>query len=438
MSEVMSKSEKPILKSPNTFRELLDMDNHRVANGTLPKVQTVNGEVHQAFYDGDLLKATGLSLTESVHPFLAAMTLTARGDLGEAQETLAQLDSPDLSEAESAEIATEKSRIHGFLGEWQKCIDVSSQQIERRPTGVTLVTLLMIRAVAHFEIGNFSACENDLKKQESLLKLYPNSISAFYHNTLKVRLLAVTERLETGARLLTNQWEKVLSNPYKIEDEILSLLRSEITLRRHQTDLAFNQILGCHHLALALGEDLYVGFSLLELHFTIADDGFQKFLWQEFLQNSCGKHVRIRQLFLEAQNTKSEVSPTGHQLRLAESISLQQCIDKRASLKEIAIEQLLGLQSPDLIFPQHGLFYSLRARAGHKIESPQILKACSALSQNRLSKASFFQKVWEQNHFSAHLHDPPVKMLLTRMRQSGIQVRSEKGQIFLANSLVID
>ncbi len=415
---------------------MLQRDHEHFAGGQPPHGDSVEEQIHSAFFvDSDARKALAMATIEDVHPVLLARGHIGVGNLEEAEQIIENLESESGSMEDRYEFVFDKARIHALGGNWTSCISICNEAIAYRPAGITYLSFVNLRALAHFESLNFLSCERDLDQIETLVALYPHSVSTLYHSTLRVKLLSFQKQIFQAETLLNRLWKNILQRSIApTKDEILSLLRAEITIRRCQNRSALDFSCATYFLAQSIGNDLYSSFALLDIYCDLLNADDRKALWGSHLESACSKHNRIQGLFNEI--TSHEVlseSATAHQLRLAKS----RWTSSESNADECARFFLSHIWSdPDIFLLERNVFIQLQEWRVQKVVSPQFSRACSALARGPLSREEFFNQVWAQS-FHSHLHDSPINALISRLRKLGIDASSANKLIEVKNLLTI-
>lgn len=417
------------------FLQLINIDIEHFSSGELPKGPDIELKIQQSlFVDSDANMALALSQTHSAHPILLARAYIAKGSLGEAKAIIEALQSKLKNSLDKAEAGMDLARVYALQGRWADCASLCSEYIELNPVGITLLSLLNLRALAKFELMDFQGCERDLRNLEPLLSLFPHSVAALYSKTLQIKIFAIMGQFERAEVMLRILWVTLASRKNASREDILALLRSEISINGFQGKSITELALACYLLSRAIGNDLYVGLSLLDLYFSIEDKFRKDLLWSNYLMSQLDRHERVKLLYTKVAIADQIDCPTSLQLKSVQKFAIQNKSSDSHCAPDSSLIELLE-NSFSLVLLQKKVAIHLSPWSIQSL-SPQILRACEHLRNGAVSREAFFNGIWNRP-FVSHLHDAPLDMLLRRLRKAGLQIHCEDKTVWLSNTLII-
>jgi hypothetical protein len=325
-------------------------------------------------------------------------------------------------------LLTEEARLAAFNGDWKTSAKLCNEAYATNPPAITRLTLLQIGALAHFERGDFESARFNLSLIESMKAEFPKCVSVFYAELLRLRILAregaaqaVTVRAQIGA-----MWKKWLAEPGDI-DQLQTLLRVEVDLRRLWGLPHFTFALGSYLVAQSMGENLYAALALIECHVAAPDS--QRETVRSLALEAGSTFERVRRIFDELEG-KSDPSTSVQGMK-------DYLLTKTAS--ETAFDER-HLHQPSLVIPEYGVVVNLspsfrvRSISGYA----QFAKIFTSLACGPVSKEEFFALVWGNQKYVEHLHDGSIYTALYRLKKiCGVRATIRDRKVHLEDALVV-
>jgi len=371
----------------------------------------------------DFKKAEALYLSGPLEVSQEIRTLLARGHLEEAEQELAKWAESAPAIVNDPEYLLEEARLHAYNNDWVKALNSTTQALARSPTGITRLTVLQVQALAYFELGLLEKSLVDIEKIEALTKLYPKSISAFYSQVLKVRVLAHSRFQAMARTFLDKLWCEQLGGDFNA-DKLVVLLRAESELSRCM-DLPFDPsvVLATEIVAESIGDRLYAALARAELHLSNA----RSFELEEAVTQDRQKFKRVDQLIHAVAETNQPATSTARSLYKAHL--------KNHHFPFVGVER----DFKNILFIKFKTIVSFEPFAFKSLKTvTQPFKVVCALAEGPLSKPMLFSKVWGHQKYTAHLHDPLIHQLLFKVRKElGLAVRVNDGLVSLNKALVV-
>lgn len=374
--------------------------------------------------DCDGKKAEALALANPKVDSLEKMkSLLFRGSIAEA-ETFAKTMQATTTD-EFCELTLEFARLHAFKGEWLKSKDLcDSILFQYHPAAITHMTALSVRAVAHFELGNYRQAHLDLQKVDSLGKVFPNAITLIYARVLECKILARTQSAQSAKVRLLELWADLIKSNRLNLDVVSALIRTEIDLRRLSGETYKELAIACYLVANQMGEDLYADLAILDIFYASREPNMEL---KSAFQASCRRQPRLMKLHEEI-DTGASASTTARAIRS----QIDSCMN--SDIEPNPFEQLASI-----VFLNHKISINLSPFKIYDLtKKEQILLALKALKNAPLSKPELFSSLWGSQKYAPYLHDDLIRALVKRLRKlAGLHVDLTRGKIFLAKTLVV-
>lgn len=383
-----------------------DLANELAYNATGDEASDTNPAYSSRVIESNFRKSEALLSLHDHHPMQEVRTLFLRGQLAAARELLEKLESQELTSLEKVELALERARLFSYEGKWSEAKAACDAAIGMRPSSLTLMTLHSVRSVAHFELGHFDLALLDLDRVRSFSEIYPYSISRFYAENLKAKIF-----IRQNPESLVSLQEKLLASLQSLKkisaDHLLTLLRTyaDMAFVTKQSPVKYSS--AAFLLADQMGDNLYRELSRVELA-TLSGD----------LSKVSGEYARVTQLIDGSKTTTAQ-----------------------------ALRRQFGSE-PQAVFPEGtekifwiatGIVIDLKNLKISQFENHhRLFSAVQILSEGSLSKAKFFERVWNQKRYSPHLHDSLVRVLLSRLRKElGASVSSQNGTLSISGAIIL-
>jgi tetratricopeptide (TPR) repeat protein len=353
-------------------------------------------------------------------------SLLARGTFGECAELITRLRSIEDAMLQ-IEVLLQEARFEYLRGEWMKSSQICDL-IERYPDlpALTRMVMLQIRSNAYFEQGRFEESLSDFRKLESFESLFPHGQVPLYAHTNRVRLEARIYGLEKGRKETHKLWNQtMLKIQTKNLDPVLTMLRSQIDLKRLSSQDYSREAMGCYRISKAMGDELYAALALFDLCLT--QKALSHDLMAEFKQ-ACMMHPRVKKLHEEV----FELGEPGFQT----AKDMKHYWNQRTDLGKNVDTQ--NLETYSVIFmPELGLRVDLIAAKQEQCElQPRTMAILNLLKQGPIAKSDLFKKIWGLN-FSMEKHDSVIRTAISRAReQSGLVIECEGREVSLHPSVL--
>lgn len=403
----MSKSS----KINNPHADWIQAENVLCSTGRPSAQGSAEEQVYLArMLENDGRKSEALAETQNVTAIQRLRTMIQRGKFAEAIELLVQVDKD--GPIETPEVLLEEARIKAFSGQWTDCFAICQKAVSQKPTGLTLQTIMQVRSLALFELGDFSACARDLDLLESMSRIYPSSQASLYARITMVKLLAVKGELRRARRELNLLWQDFRSPKRGSLDFLLVLLRAESCLSFCEggDPLRFSQ--ACGLVARTTGEDFYGALALMEsANARLPDDETQR-----TLANDRERFSRLKLLQTEIDSKQKPISTSAAVIRAWKSG-----------------RELASLPAPSaanfILLENHNVLIQLQPFQIHKLSAEsKLLKVLAVLAKGRISKEVLFRQVWEMQNYVPHLHENLVFQTIGRVRRTlGVAIDTADG-----------
>ncbi len=377
--------------------------------------------------DAKQSEAIARSLPENDLELLKA--LLVRGTFDECATLFLKLQNQSIEDSQlNIEVLTQEARFEYLRGEWEKSIQICNILEKHTDTpALTKTVIYQIRSNAYFELGMYSESFSDIKKLESFESLFPHGQVPLYAHANRVRLEARLYGVEKAKLSLMKLWENsLLKFQSKNLDPVLTLLRSQIDLKRISSSDFSKEALACYMISKSMGDELYSSLALFDLRLT---HFWNSRLHDSELMDACNAHPRVKKLFDDVILSKDRAG-------------FQSARDMKNYLSQ---RQDFSLNSADLhsyskIFLLN-LSLIVDTSIGHqeKLEiQPRSLSILKALSDGCISKAELFTKIWGLKNYSIEKHDSVIRTAISRVReQTGLLIECEGQEVKLDPSVLI-
>jgi tetratricopeptide (TPR) repeat protein len=373
--------------------------------------------------DYDARRAEAIALHQRVHPLQLLRVLIERGHFARASETLEELKGELTAEdsAASVEIYLEEARLLGHRGEWSRAAEICEKAIRLEPPTVTLMALLQVRSLAHFELGEFEKALSDIESLECLSKLFPKAASLLYSRITRIKILVRTRAKPRAERELKNLWENIQPTP----DSVLSLLRLEIDLRRLEGRDYGDLARACLWLSEKMGEALYSALARLDSYFLRPSLTERKSLESVFFE-----FPKVQRILEEVEGTSSFVSTTSQSIR---EFRTKSKAAPQTREREPHFELLILPKAQILVSEKEGKLHFRKLK-----KRKQLFVAAENLSEGPISKERFFAKQWGKSRYVPLLHDGLIRTLVCRLRKEmRVDILSENGSLRTEGVLLV-
>lgn len=404
-------------------KKFLQLETVHTSTGTLPVDQGVDVEAFRVRVENsDLRHAEALAQTSpEMDDFQKIRTLLRRGDLSGAQSLLENLAAFAENSETFVEIYLEQTRLAAFEARWDLALHISQQALALQPTGVSRMALHQVRALAFFELADFAKAQREVDLATSLTKLFPKGGLALYVEATQIKILIHQNQLPMAAQKLTRAWKQLIASSDLNADNVLTLLRVELELRRFEGKSYETLAFATWFFAQAIGDQLYADLAALDLYFL---DPREDSAWRQEIGFALERYERIRKIFAEA----STIPLTSSAKSL---IKQNRKVSVRASDAE-KFDQVFLLHH-GLVFDKASLKVKKRALTG------QMKNALTVLSRGPFTKEAFFRHLWGDQKFVFDLHDTVIRSLLHRLRKSmAVDVRTQELLIEVRGTLLVD
>ena len=385
--------------------------------GELPSEESVDAQFYRAqVRDWNARKCEAIALLEPIDPLLKIRAYLMRGNLKGAESELsrAQISLADF-EAQS-EFLLERARLAIAKGEWSTAVEKTTEALSLRPTAVSTLTLLQIRALALFENNEWLASLKDLEAAESLRSIFPKSNAGFYAHALESKVRARAQGLKAGRKILDQLWLYEKLNA----DLLLTLLRAELDLNRLQGLASPEIAIATNSISKFLGDQLYEGLALVDLFYSLPLTERAAFAVE--IAHLCHTFSRIQNLCEEINTEPESISATALTMR-------------NGAVRSMPYASM----TPDFVWLKNRTLFSAKSGDLLPIEEGRIEEALIFLVKNKVStKAAFFFAIWGRQKYSADLHDNLIWNLLSRLRNKLKIEVAAKGGLIVIGSYVLD
>jgi hypothetical protein len=353
-------------------------------------------------------KAQALALTSNVPAIMKVRSHLMRGELSRAEVLLKSMRDDSQDQTALNEILLEEAKLASYEGDWATAEEKASIALELQPTPTTHLALLQVRANALFELQEFTRSKLDLDVIDALREILPKSSAGFYARALEVKVFARLRGLSEARTLLKTLWKQFIAKPGNA-DELLTLCRIEIDLRRLEGRSTLNFARATHALCRILGDRQYEALALVDLAYSV----------------TASKRAAVQARLNEA---------TSQFNRVARVLSGIETTIQSASLLDEEIEDrsfsFLSLPS-HLYLKDHDLIVALEPWNLITLTSSRVVLAVDELFKMAdLDKAGFFSHVWGKQKYVPRLHDSLVWNLLSRIRKDcAVEIAMQDGQI---------
>lgn len=387
---------------------------------------------------GDFKLSHALALTGDVEILQKIRSLLKRGSLAQAEQYISEMLSGkvDLPPSEVAEFILEKARHECFEGRWLEAVLSATSGIAKQPDGITLATLLQVRSLAFFELGEFEFCRKDITSLDSLGVLFPKSQARLFTDILKIKLESLSglsTKTLPGRKRLWSDWrsEKTVQ-PLTL----LALIRLETFLLQVEKKSSYVRwSLASFFLARTLGDELYASLALCELW----EFSRSSATLSEKLQVGKQNFARIANFFQEARSAMAQ------RLGLSTSTKtiLQTEINRHQDFEGIAKSVEAQLQNSSneqfLYFEEHKTLVSANLQGKFDLSlHPRLSRVLSLLCQSSQTSESLFCQAWEMKAFNFRIHNEALAQTLSRLRRNyGLTIKSRDRFVTLENVIYV-
>lgn len=365
---------------------------------------------------------------ELVLPAIRAAQL--RGDLKEAEKLIQQFETAHSSDLAKTESLLEQARLAAFNGEWHKCFELCCDGLRLSPPLITLVSLLQVRAVAYFELGEFLLSLRDIENVETYSTMVPNAVGVSFSRILKTKVLARVEGVQKARRHIQRLWDSIDTTAVLNLDNLVALMRAEVDLNRISNEPSAMQAVACASVAHKLGDRLYLGLAILDLYFSVPLDSREEIM--PILAPYVEEYPRIQNILKEikSENDNDFLSTT------AKSFTAKD--NNKIAIDFSRINNLIEKTSL-IVLPRYSCFINLGAssikKGQHLASSLQTVKA---LSQRDIGKDKLLNIIYGVKNYSADLHDATIRTLIHRTRKKiGVEITSKNGRLSLEAGTIV-
>ena len=375
-------------------------------------------------------KAEALLYTEPADPFQELRTLLSRGQFEDAEKKLAELNSSlDATAVHSrVELYLDQSRLAAYRNDWIKSLELCNEGLALNPTVVTRMTLLQVRSLALFELGQFAGARKDIDLISSLATLFPATPNAFYAGVLKARIAARTGGVQAGFAQLMPLRKHLQQATSGGRDLLLTLLRTEIDLLRLNDQNITAHAVACFVLAEQMGDELYAGLAFLDLYLSVSLE-FRKAL-EGTLKVYSSRFEKLRSLLNEVE-TGIPGSTSSKTIKMAVAIAASPDFLSQAALT--APQQIKSL----VLLSAHQVIELDPFRIRTTEFQEKAMAVLQIMKAEPILKAELMKRVWNVK-YSSHLHDSVLRTTFTRLRKTtGATIRSAEGKVTLEGVLIL-
>ena len=398
--------------------ELLQIEKQHCLSGKLPSGDSADALLYRAqIGEGNPRKAEVLAFCGTVTPLLKIRALITRGKLADADRFLLQAQSESSDPLERVELLLEAARLASFRGDYLSASLKASTALELQPSPTSALTLLQVRSLALYELGDWAGALADLEFAESFASVLPKAESGFYARILQTKVVARAHGLSEARKLFGKLW----SNQDWSLDSLLSLTRLAIDLQRLDGKAAPELAIACYQLSRQLGDQLYSALALIDLHYSVGDS--ERARIAPLLEPAKKEFSRVQALCDEAEGKSELMTTSGHALRLQQADSVGGAIN---------------IESDGIFFSQSKRLLLFKEAESVREVGGKMSQALVALSyETPISKAAFFSALWGRQKYSPRLHDNLIWNLLSRMKKDfKITASIESDQISMGNPIL--
>ncbi len=413
----------------------LSLDIQHFSSGALPVgANDAETAVHKAlFVDSKVRTAAAHALShEPLDPLQKIRAFLARGETQMADEIIAEISAEPRDDLTQVELGLEQARLLGLLGDWLECIQVSTYHLQKNPSSITRLSLLMVRAVAFFETGDIVSCQKDLRFVDSLVALYPFSVSCVFAKIQDAKVDSIQGHHQLARQKIDAVWNNLSNRSLWTPEYLLSLLRADLFLAQNRGPSKLNLAIACWQLAHHVGNDIYRDLALLDILASLPAPQRQLF-YQDLVLPQTRVHPRIQKLAQELIDQQ----PTSTSGRILCQTSANTVADNSPSVGDGTLGVTWQNPIDLLIYPDREISFVLTDFAVNKLPRGKVSRAFVELARGPMTKEEFFEKIWLLPKFHQHLHQSPLHMLISRLRKFGAEVTVEDGVIQLQKALVL-
>lgn len=382
--------------------------------------------------DWDARKAEALCMSSEDVPMLQRLrSLLFRGRMESSERMLRRVRPSDQQEA--SELLLEEARLRSFQGRWEDCAALCNRALEAGPAAISRLSILQVRSVAFFELGDFQKSLRDLEAVSSLSRIFPKSVLGRYGEILRIKILARTRDVATARGALGRLLSRELAAGTLDLDACTCFLRTLIDLNRLSGESTSQAALANYVLVDQMGNRLFRALARLDWCESFVSDQGSADRMQ--LRAEAEEFERVRRLMAELDSAASDSSTTGKTMLAA-----------RAHVAPARAHGLTALSLTDahsqlssMLWVSQGILIDLQPFSVRALTlSPRIKQGFSALSLVPISKAEFFRRVWGAQKYASHLHDDGIDNLLYRMRRvAGVEISAKGGMLALQSCLIL-
>jgi len=372
----------------------------------------ISTQAYQARVQGNVRLAEAISFDTQVEPIQKLKSLIARGFLLEAQSLLGNLKAqPHLDDSVLTELLLEEARIAILEGNWAAGFTAASSAFSKKPSAVTRLTLLQVRAAALFELGEFPAALRDLDTAESMITLFKNGSLPIFIKTLKSKLLARVHGEKAAEIYLNEAWKWTLENNELSFDNLIVLLRAQAELKLLRGENPLQEILAHQRLAEAQGDRLFSALGVLELYYLLGKSEGLKLKLDAF----ASEFSRVKKLVEEKEKSAELKSTSALTLKKLEELGLE---------KSAAHQTLVNVKSI-VLATRKVIIHVSPFQVVDSILQEKLFEAIAILSKGPVAKTDFFKTLWKMPKYIPHLHDSTLRALLSRIRKTtGLEIKT--------------
>jgi hypothetical protein len=389
--------------------ELAAFELRNCSQGIFPTGSHPLMELYRSQYrEFNARKAQALALTSNVPVIMKVRSHLMRGELSRAEVLLKSMRNDSQDQTSLNEILLEEAKLAFYEGDWATAEEKTSIALELQPTPTTHLALLQVRANALFELQEFTSSSRDLEVIDSLREILPKSSAGFYARALEVKVFARLRGLSEARALLKNLWDQFIANPGNA-DELLTLCRIDLDLRRLEGRGTLHFARATHVLSRILGDRQYEALALVDLAYSVT--ALRRVSIQARLNEASSQFNRAAKVLSDIESTIQDAALVDEEI-------------------EDHAFSFLALPS-HLYLKDHDLVIALDPWNLIPLTSNRMVLAVSELFKNAdLDKARFFSQVWGKQKYVPRLHNNLVWNLLSRIRKDcALEIAIEDGQI---------
>jgi hypothetical protein len=317
-----------------------------------------------------------------------------RGRLEDAQN-LAQAPH-DLARGDQIEYYLEHARLEHARANWSGAFELISLALSLSPPALTFMTLLQMKALSQYELGDFSGALLSCSKAESLLELFPHSSSVPYLFCIKAKAVSRAQGPIDGLSVLKDAWRFLDQKGDLTPDAVSALLRSECHIRRLCGLDALPQAIAYSRIEHAMAEELFMALGLLDC-FLSASAEIRAHL-KPTLNLNVTQYERVRR---ELQQVEVDDLP-----QAASQFSVQDYLD--------------GMSSKFLLVCVPGSTHLIQIQPWKVLELskyPKLKTAVILLRNGSVSQKKMLESIWSIKAVSREKHGNLIPGITHRLKK---------------------